>query len=156
MKNKLFRLGAQCLVLLMITATLLVGGSFSKITSEGSTTEFPPLTVANFDVEIAEEPLTDDDRHAEYALSDHQLVVCAFTITNNSDVDIIIDDLVFKTGYTHNYDERILFYMYVDVDDKLYQLNVEDDSSNLICPLKDHSYYLGKMVVRFIVKLLWT
>lgn len=144
MKNKLFRLGAHCLVLLMTTALLFIGGSFSKITSEGSATKFPPLTVANFDVEVAEIELDNLERcSADYGeLSKHQLFVSKFTIENNSDVDIIIDDLVFQTDY-ENYDETVTFYLCVDDDpDKLYQLNVEDDKEghHLRCSLSEQIY----------------
>ncbi len=148
-RNKLFRLGAYCLVLLMITALLFVGGSFSKITSEGSTTEFPPLTVANFGVDVVEEPLYNEvDRYSTYdGLSNHQLLVCKFTIANNSDVDIIIDDLIFQTNYEEDRTVGgvgdVTFHLCVDDDpDKLYQLNVKDDKEghNLSCSLGNKIY----------------
>ncbi len=96
MKNKLFRLGIYCLVLLMITATLLVGGSFSKFTlSSPDVSGIPSLMVARLteeDIEV--EPLDPDDDSRQSAGGftvddpDNQVILYAFNIINNSEVPV--------------------------------------------------------------------
>lgn len=84
----LFRLGVFLLAALMFTALFLVGGSLSKITSEG-TIENLTLNMAGFDVTLEEaSDYTAGDTYDDNSL---QLVVCAFTVINNSALPITCD-----------------------------------------------------------------
>lgn len=83
--GKLLRLGASCLVLLMFIALLLVGGSFSKNTSEGEISVSTDLAAALFEVEVAD---GDYNSYDYYNGDEFQRAISSFTVTNNSDVDV--------------------------------------------------------------------
>ena len=83
--GKLLRLLASCLVLLMFIALLLVGGSFSKNTSEGEISVSTDLAAALFEVEVAD---GDYNSYDYYNGDEFQRAISSFTVTNNSDVDV--------------------------------------------------------------------
>ncbi len=87
-KVKLFQLGIFSLTFLMTTALILVGGSFSKNTSTGNLKPNLTLKAANFDITANIDESTIGEK---YDKNSYQLVFCAFTISNNSDVNIVYD-----------------------------------------------------------------
>lgn len=93
-----FRLGVSCLSMLVITALLSVGGTFSKYTSRSSELRIPSLTAGSFAFEanmMTEEEQT--EYQSELSLGDKQILACAFTVSNQDkngtvcDVDMTCD-----------------------------------------------------------------
>ncbi len=82
--KKILRLGVSCLSLLMISALLMVGGSFSKHTSTGEITGIPSLTVAGLKEEDID--VTLEDPGTEYG--DNMAILCTVKITNKSEVPV--------------------------------------------------------------------
>lgn len=82
--KKILRLGVTCLSLLMITALLMVGGSFSKHTSTGDITGIPSLTVAGLD---EDDIAVTVDSFGDKIDKDH-VILCAVRIDNESDVPV--------------------------------------------------------------------
>lgn len=117
--SKLFRLGVSCLVLLMFTALLLAGGSFSKNTSTGEISISFPLTMADFNVEAVDAGYTSGEKYDE-----NQLVVYAFTVNNDSDVDITYD-MVFDISIS----EVIDGFKFILVDESNIDNNIDFNSS---------------------------
>lgn len=94
--RKLFRLGVSCLSMLVITALLSVGGTFSKYTTSGGTEEALSIQTGTF--ASSGEDITDTVRtnKTPYGLADTDVVVAAFTIRNSnagktSVVDLNVD-----------------------------------------------------------------
>lgn len=92
-RNKLFHLELYCLVLLIITATLLVGGPFSKFTfSSSDVSGIPSLIVAGLkeeDIEIM--PLDPDSSRKAvdgFEAGVNKVILYAFKIINNSEVSV--------------------------------------------------------------------
>ena len=91
-----FRLGVSCLSMLVITALLSVGGTFSKYTTSGGTEEALSIQTGTF--ASSGEDITDTVRTNKmtYGLADTDVVVAAFTIRNSkagktSVVDLNVD-----------------------------------------------------------------
>ena len=82
-KKNLYHIVISCLCLVLVTALLLVGGSFSKYTETGTMSGLS-LQVAKFDVGV-----TDDYREEEFY--DDGLILCALVVSNNSNIDITLD-----------------------------------------------------------------
>ncbi len=120
-KNKrmmLFCLGVYCLFLLMLSTILFIGGSLSIYTSEASGVEVPfvSLRVAGFNVTVHDGPY---DPGSEYGESDSEmLVIYAFAINNESEVDITLD-MVFDItiSYEEGYDETFALFKFIFIDE---------------------------------------
>ncbi len=83
-KKTLYHIAISCLCLVLVTALLLVGGSFSKYTETGTMTGLS-LQVAKFDVGVA------DDYYRVGDSYDDGMILCALVVNNNSNIDITLD-----------------------------------------------------------------
>lgn len=104
--------GFSRLFALLITVLLFVGGSFSKITSEGNFT-IPSLTAEKFDVDVDTGTYSEDDKN------ETQLLLYYFTIYNNSEFDITYDiKLEIKTISWFDDISAITYRLYEDEADE--------------------------------------
>lgn len=116
-KKNLYHIVISCLCLVLVTALLLVGGSFSKYTETGIITNLK-LKVAPFDIAVNEIEYADSglDRKSEYSVdTPAQYILYGVTINNSSNIDIILD-LVFETVCYENTDDEYKdpFYLIID------------------------------------------
>lgn len=112
--NKVFRLGISCLALLLVTALIFVGGTFSKNTSKGS---FVGLSIQAAEFNLTVEDTwsgSDIDRLGSfYGFNggNEYVVLCSFEVNYTGDVDISCD-LVFHVSTDRNLDSDVQFQLY--------------------------------------------
>ncbi len=111
--NKVFRLGISCLALLLVTALIFVGGTFSKNTSNGS---FDGLSIqaAEFNLTVKDTwSGSNNDRLGSSCgfKGDEYVVLCSFEVNYTGDVDISCD-LVFHVSTNKNLDPDVRFELY--------------------------------------------
>ena len=124
-KKSLYHIAISYLCLVLVTALLLVGGSFSKYTETGTMSGLS-LQVAKFDVGVADVSF---DREGEFY--DDGLILCALEVSNNSNIDITLD-MAF-TGMTASADFNTTI-----ANVSFYFVEEEDDSTrNEIATLSD-------------------
>lgn len=103
-----FRLGVSCLSMLVITALLSVGGTFSKYTSQSPEIGIPSKTVGAFKNNVDFITAQVKENTSAYSLKDTDVLVSAFKITNysgetSSVVDLNVDVEMYLSGkYTYH------------------------------------------------------
>lgn len=119
-KKNLYRIAVACLSLLLVTALLLVGGTFSKNASRGkvASSNFS-INTAGFEVNISEADPPDGKLSDNVDLStspwndnyNHQEAVCAFNIEGSGmpiycDIELVIE--------VENHINNLIFYFFID------------------------------------------
>ena len=121
--RKLSQLVIFSLAFLLTTALIMVGGSFSRITSKGdvSASSLTLMTAGIDGVEVDGTSYTEEDNELFFYNGDDTLIeLYSFTITNNSDVDITYDmelninDISINDTSWSNELEGLIFCLYDD------------------------------------------
>lgn len=136
-KNRLLRLCVYCLCGLVFFS-LLVGGSYSKITSEGTVGGIN-IQAAAFDFNVSIDSVESNDRVNYKNENNDKILICSFTIYYNSDVDILFD-FVFRT-YS-NREPDVSFSLYADETE--FPLTNSGYSKNIFVSTVDDIFFVEK------------
>lgn len=140
--GKFFRLGIACLALLLVTALILIGGSFSKIISKGTITGLT-LQAEGFDIEAEAYDYSNYDERRDKAVEilgddgNDPCVICSFTVTNHSQIDALLD-IVIETEYSSNAADplnEVAFFLYIGEEQYSLSDTLEIDQDGITCTI---------------------
>lgn len=145
-------LGLACLFTLALFIMLIVGGSFSKIISEGEISGLT-LQAAGLEIEAEAEWYDDDDLSGRSASDIHTgtepYIICSFTVRNDSAMNVLLDVVIATEYDSHDSDPLadVDFFLYINNGDEWKGYTLDEQNT-----LEDEGIYYDGNTITVTVK----